>query len=158
GVDEAFSRDDVSALIGAFRTVDVDNATAVKFETLPVEVYAPDRNRVIASPEADAVVERLRTFGDNAPKAATVQPSQVKVEVVDASGTNGGQSVVSNLVHEGFRATAAGTSSATVSVTEIRYHADQLEAAKTLLAYFPDAKLVPDPKSPAAVRLVLGTS
>jgi hypothetical protein len=103
-------------------------------------------------------MEQLRTFGDNTPKPATVQPSQVKVRVVDATGTNIGQSVVSNLAEQGFKATARPTPTTTVAVTEVRYGYSQAEEAKALLAYFPDAKLVPDPKAGAAVQLMLGSS
>jgi LCP family protein required for cell wall assembly len=156
--DEGLSRDDVNALIRAFRTVDVNDPNSVRFETLPVEQYEPDPNRLIASPDADAVVEQLRSFGDNTPKPATVHPSQVKVRVIDATGTNVGQSVVSRLTEFGFKATAASPSPTKVAVTEVRYGYDQTEEAKALLPYFTDAKLVPDPKAGAVVRLVLGSS
>ncbi len=71
--DEGLSRDDVNALIRAFKTVDVNDSNAVRFETLPVGTYEPDPNRVIASAAAEPVIEQLRTFGNNAPKPATVQ-------------------------------------------------------------------------------------
>ena len=35
--DEALSRDDVNALVRAFKTVDVNDPNSVRFETLPVE-------------------------------------------------------------------------------------------------------------------------
>ncbi len=156
--DEGLNRGDVNALIRAFRTVDVNDTSSIRFETLPVEPYQPDPNRLVASPDADAVIEQLRTFGDNTPKPATVQPSQVKVRVTDATGTNVGQSVVSKLTELGFRATAAAPAKAKVPVTEVRYGFDQAEEAKALLPYFTDAKLVPDPKAAGHVELVIGSS
>ncbi len=155
--DQNLSRDDVNALVRAFRTVDVNDPSSVRFETLPVEQYQPDPNRLIASPDADAVVEQLRTFGDDTPKPATVQPSQVKVQVLDATGTDVGASAVRALAFLGFQATG-GTSRTTIPVTEIRYGYGQAEEAKALLAYVPDAKFVPDPKAKDAVQLVLGSS
>jgi hypothetical protein len=112
---------------------------------------------VIASSDADAVVEQLRTFGDDTPKPATVQPSQVKVRVIDATGTNVGASVVAGLNDQGFTATS-GSASNKVDVSEIRYGSGQAEEAKALIPYFPDAKLVPDEKANDAVGLVLGSS
>ena len=157
--DVGLSRDDVNALIRAFRTVDVNDSSAIRFETLPVEPD-PDNPLVtlVPSPDADAVIEQLRTFGDNTPKPATVQPAQVKVRVTDATGTNVGQSVVSKLTEFGFRATSASPAKSKVAVSEIRYGFDQAEEAKALLPYFPDAKLVPDPKAAGHVDLVLGSS
>jgi LCP family protein required for cell wall assembly len=156
--DPGLSRDDVNALIRAFKTVNVNDQNSVRFETLPVATYEPDPNRVVASADADAVIEQLRTFGDNAPKPATVQPSQVKVRVTDATGTNVGQSVVSELESNGFKATGAADAKTKVAVTEIRYGYTGAEEAKALLPYFTDAKLVPDPKATGAVQLVLGSS
>ncbi len=106
--DQTLSRDDVNALVRAFKTVDVNDPNSVRFETLPVEQYPADPNRLIASPDADAVVQQLRTFGDDTPKPATVQPSQVKVRVVDATGTNVGASVVKELGNQGFHDHATG--------------------------------------------------
>jgi LCP family protein required for cell wall assembly len=157
--DEGLSRSDVNALIRAFRTVDVNDTSSIRFETLPVD---PDPNNpnvtLVPSADADAVIQQLRTFGDNAPQPATVAPSQVKVRVTDATGTNVGQSVVSKLTELGFRATAANPAKTKIPVTEVRYGYDQAEEAKALLPYFTDAKLVPDPKAAGHIELVLGSS
>ena len=155
--DQTLSRDDVNALVRAFKTVDVYNNNALRFETLPVEQWSENRNRLIASPDADAVVQQLRTFGDDTPQPATVQPSQVKVRVVDATGTNVGASVVKALADQGFQATQAKTQ-ATIATTEIRYGYGQSEEALALVSYFPDAKLVPDPTAKDSVSVALGTS
>jgi hypothetical protein len=83
----------------------------------------------------------------------------VRVRVVDTTGTNIGQGVVSTLAGQGFRATDGGTRTKPAPVTEIRYGYDQGAQAKALLAYFPDdAKLVPDPSVKSGVVLVLGAS
>lgn len=155
--DQGLSRDDVNALVRAFRTIDVYDNSSLRFETLPVEQYQPDPNRLIASPDADAVVQQLRTFGDDTPKPATVLPSEVKVRVIDATGTNVGESATKALSDQGFRATQ-DKDRPTVAVTEIRYGYGQTEEAKALLAYVPDAKFVPDPKAKDGVQLVLGAS
>jgi LCP family protein required for cell wall assembly len=168
--DQNLTRDDVNALVRAFKTVNVNDTNSIRFTTLPFETYPEDPNRVQPSPEAAQVVEQLRTFGDDTPKPATVQPSQVKVRVTDATGTNVGPSVVENLVAQGFQASQVQSKSgvstsgpakpttATVSTTEIRYAPSQAEEAKALVGYFPDAKLVTDASATDAVNLVLGTS
>ena len=145
-------------MVRAFRTVNVNDPNSVKFETIPVTAYPADPNRVIASSAADAVVEQLRTFGDDTPKPATVQPSQVKVRVIDATGTNVASSVVKGLNDYGFTATSGSAPTSKVDVSEIRYGSGQAEEAKALIPYFPDAKLVPDAKANDAVVLVLGSS
>jgi anionic cell wall polymer biosynthesis LytR-Cps2A-Psr (LCP) family protein len=155
--DQSLSRDDVNSLVRAFKTVDVNDPNSVRFETLPVKQYPPDPNRLIATSDADSVVQQLRTFGDDTPKPATVQPSQVKVRVVDATGTTVAGSVVKALGDQGFRVTQ-GRPRSTVAVTEIRYGSGQAEEAKALLDYIPDAKLVPDVDAKDGVVLVLGGS
>jgi LCP family protein required for cell wall assembly len=157
--DKGLSRDDVNALVRAFRTVDVNDQSSVRFETLPTDPDPDNPNvTLVPSADADAVIQQLNTFGDNAPKAATVQPSQVQVRVVDATGTNIGQSVVSNLSEQGFQATGGTPRSTKVAMTEIRYTLAQAAQAKALTTYFPDAKLVPDADAGATVQLVLGSS
>jgi LCP family protein required for cell wall assembly len=155
--DQNLTRDDVNALVRAFKTVNVNDTNSIRFATLPFEAYPPDPNRVQASPAAAQVVQQLRTFSDNTPKPATVRPSQVKVRVTDATGTNVGPSVVQNLAAQGFHASQS-KAAPTTATTEIRYGYGQAEEAKALIDYFPDAKLVPDPKAKDAVELVLGTS
>jgi LCP family protein required for cell wall assembly len=157
--DQNLSRGDVNALVRAFKTVDVNDPTAIRFETLPVD---PDPNNptvtLVPAAGAEQVAAQLRTFGDNAPKSPTVAPSAVTVDVTDATGTNVGASLTSELVANGFRASATGVAKSTVAVTEIRYGYGQAEEAKALLPYFADAKLVPDPTAKDAVELVLGMS
>jgi LCP family protein required for cell wall assembly len=157
--DEGLSRDDVNQLVRAFRTLDVYDPNSVSFETLPVEPWPEDNNRLIATePAADQVAARLNTFGDDTPKVPTLLPSQVRVRVVDASGTNVGASVTENLVSQGFKATHGTDATTPVDVTEIRYGFGQADSAKLLLSYFPDAKLVPDATAKSSVTVVLGTS
>jgi LCP family protein required for cell wall assembly len=156
--DEALSRDNVNQLVRAFRTLDVNDPNAVRFETLPVEQYEPDPNRLIASPAADAVIAQLNTFGDDTPKVPALQPSQVTVRVTDASGTNAAENTVKALADQGFQASKAKDAAAGVAVTEIHYTYGQADEAKLMLTYFPDAKLVPDVAAKHAVTVVLGTS
>jgi LCP family protein required for cell wall assembly len=156
--DQNLNRDDVNALVRAFKTVDVNDPNSVRFETLPVDPDPQNPNVTLVPPAAaDAVVQQLRTFGDNTPKPPTVVPSQVTVKVKDGSGTNVAPSVVEALTGQGFHASQV-SASRNVDVTEIRYGYGQAEEAKLLLDYFPDAKLVPDATATTSVTVVLGTS
>jgi LCP family protein required for cell wall assembly len=156
--DEGLTRDDVNQLVRSFRTLDVNDPNSVSFETLPVEQYQPDPNRLIASSDADAVVAQLNTFGNDTPKVPTLQPSQVVVRVTDASGTNASENTVKGLVEQGFHASRTKDATTPIATTEIRYTFGQAEEAKLMLSYFPDAKLVPDVNAKHAVTVVLGTS
>ena len=157
-VDENLSRDNVNQLVRAFRTLDVNDPNSVRFETLPVEQWSQDLNRLVPAPDADAVIAQLNTFGDDTPRTPTLQPSQVTVRVTDASGTNAAENTVKGLADQGFRASKTKDSTAPVAVTEIRYTYGQADAAKLMLIYFPDAKLVPDASAKPGVTVVLGTS
>ena len=108
-------------------------------------------------PDADAVVQQLRTFGDDTPKPATVLPSQVKVRVVDATGTNVGASVVKALADQGFQATQAKTQ-ATIPVTEIRYGYGQSEEAHRSPALLPRRQARARSRREGLGQLALGTS
>jgi hypothetical protein len=136
----------------------VNDASSIRFETLPSTPDPTTNVTLVPAADADQVVQQLRTFGGNTPKAPTVAPDKVKVRVTDGTGTNVGPSVVSELVTNGFKATAAPTSARKADVTEIRYGYDQAEEAEALLPYFTDAKLVPDPKAAGHIELVLGSS
>jgi hypothetical protein len=162
-VDQALGRTEINDLVKAFKTVDVNDPTSLEMITLPVVADPDDPNRVIPGDGSDAVVAQLNTFGDSAPKALPA-PSQVSVDVVDASGRDLGVAIVKSLGDQGFVAKAKGTATATTAattatatVTEIRYAPGQLEEAEALLAYLPNAKFVPDPAATKAVKLVIGS-
>jgi LCP family protein required for cell wall assembly len=155
--DQLLTRDDVNALIRAFKTVDVNDPNSVQFETLPT---VPDPNNptatLVPGPGADDVVNQLRTFGDNTPPAPSVVPSQVRVQVRDATGKNIGEDTLVKLVQTGFQSGGYGVSKKNTLVSEIHYAPEHLALAKALLAYVPTAQLVKDPAISDGVLLVLG--
>jgi LCP family protein required for cell wall assembly len=160
-VDTGFGRSDANALVRAFRTVDVNDDSAVQFETIPTEQYPPDPNRLQAAPDADTVLDQLRTFGDNTPKPPKVPPSQVKLTVRDGTASLVAPNAARVLAEQGFQATARTPSTTTSStrpeltISEIRFGANQGDAAKTVLDYVPDAKLVLDRSLDNSDHLVL---
>jgi hypothetical protein len=155
--DQKLSRDDVNSLINAFRTIDVNDPNAVQFETIPT---APDPNNpnvtLVLGDGAQAMVDRLRTFGDNTPPAPSVVPQQVKVEVRDGTGKGIAQDTLTKLVQLGFQSGGYGVAKATAILSEIHYAPDHAAAARAVLPYVPGAKLVKDTSVTDGVVVVLG--
>jgi polyisoprenyl-teichoic acid--peptidoglycan teichoic acid transferase len=158
--DTQLSRDNVNELIRAFRTVNVNDQNALRFETVPVVASTADDGQSILTlgPGADAVFAELRTFGDNTAQPPTVVPGQVTVKVSDGSGKGLATAVADTLGEQGFHASPVKATSPVVPTSEIHYAPDQIDEAKALLAYVPDAKFVSDGSATGAVRLVLGSS
>jgi LCP family protein required for cell wall assembly len=155
-VDQSLGRSEINELIRAFRTVNVNDQTAIEMITLPVAADPNNPNvTLVPGDGSDEVIARLNTFSDTTPKALPA-PSQVSVKVVDATGKGFGPGVTKALVEQGFRATS-GPGASAVTVSEIHYAPEQLQAAEALLAYVPDAKFVPDPSAAKAVKLVVGS-
>ena len=156
-LDEGVGRDEVNSLIKAFRTVDVNDRNSVKFETMPVTPNpADDGSSLVLAEGAQEMIDRLRTFGDNTPKAPSLLPAQVNVRVIDGNGRGEASAIAGELVKLGFVAGAGGTASNPVAVTEVRYPAGQVAAAKLMLSYFEDARLVLDPDLTNRLQVVLG--
>ncbi len=148
----------MNALIRAFKTVNVNDPNSVEFETLP---NAPDPSNpsvtLVPGPGAEALIDRLRTFGDNTPRLPAVFPSQVQVRVLDGSGTGQQDAVSKALEVQGFRSAGTGVDPRKhIHGTEIHYTPAEAPAAKALLAYIPDATLVPDWSLSSTIVLVIG--
>jgi LCP family protein required for cell wall assembly len=160
--DQNLSRGDVNALIRAFRTVNVNDSNAIRFETLPV-LPDPDNPLVTLVPDEQLdppVIAALRTFGDNTPSPPTVAPDHVKVQVLDGAGDGEAAAASTALTAQGFRSLGVGIGPSNLAVTQIRYGTSSADAAKTLLDYVPDAALIPDKALDGKdqVVLVLGKS
>jgi LCP family protein required for cell wall assembly len=158
--DTQLSRDNVNELIRAFRTVNVNDQNSLRFGTVPVVAATADDGQSILNlgDGADATFQQLRTFGDNTPRPPTVVPGQVTLKVSDGSGKGLATAVATTLNDQGFHVTPIRATSPVVKTSEIRYAPDQVEEAKALLAYVPDAKFVPDAAATGSVILVLGTT
>jgi hypothetical protein len=159
--DTGLGRGDVNALVRAFRTVNVNDSTAIQFETLPV-LPDPDNPNVTLVPAPDdvTVLQQLRTFGDDTPAPPAVAPGDVHVTVLDGTGTSDTAGTAKALAAQGFVVISTGRATRDAAVTQVRYGNGSAEAAKTLLDYLPDAELVPDKALDGAARvdLVLGRS
>src|SRR5262245_23233704 len=155
--DQTLSRGDVNSLIDAFRTVDVNDSSAIQFETIPT---APDpsnpRATLVLGDGAQAMIDRLRTFGDNTPPAPSILPAQVKVEVRDSTGKGIAQDTLTKLVQLGFQSGGYRDVAKGAILSEIHYSPDHIAAARAVLPYVNDATLVKDAGVRDGVVVVLG--
>ncbi|MBM6401588.1 LCP family protein [Phycicoccus sp. MQZ13P-5] len=164
--DEDLGLGTMKDIADSVKNVGVKN---VAFVTVPVETYPEDANRVQWTDAADTLWQRLRAdqpvTGKPKPSASpsasatplTVSPAKVSVLVVNATGTGGlaGQ-VAEALRVQGFaRVTTSNTTERPTGVT-VAYAPGREEAARTVAAAFPDAKLSEDAALDATVRVTLG--
>ncbi len=91
-------------------------------------------------------------------QALAVAPSAVTVSVRNASGTQGeGSRAMRELRAQGFRIATVGSASTTRATTVIRHTSAQLEAARTLQAAVPGARLKEVAGTTAVLDLRLGS-
>lgn len=163
-IDDGLSKGDIFELIDAFRTINPNDQSALEFQTLPwkngpnqggQDVLYPDE------PAASEMINRLSDFSGGS-RTATVSPSSVKLEVLNASTQEGAASAtLAELTKLGFRGAGEGNDKrGTVEQTEIRYQPGAQDKARTVFRYVrPDARLVEDENLKGAdVAVVLGTN
>jgi LCP family protein required for cell wall assembly len=165
-IDENLSKDDIFALIDAFRTIDPNDPSSLEFKTFPwttgphqggQDVLYPDE------PAASQMIDRLMDFsGNQAGASRQVAPADIKVKVVNGSGRDGeAKAALSELKNIGFVGGGTGNDErGTVAETEIHYASGAKDKAKTVFRYLtPDARLVEDPDLKGAdVAVVLGAN
>lgn len=147
-IDTELSRDDILRLVKVFRNVDPEQPGALEMVTLPIEESSSQPGRLVAKqPEADALLTRLRTFGDGASAApAVAHPTDVVVQVLNGS----------DLIGEAGKALAAfqerafgpgGVGNATTTpTTQIRYGTNDRAKAELVARFLGGVgNLVEDP-------------
>jgi hypothetical protein len=110
-VDHGLSKDDIFALIDAFRTINPDDTSALDFETFQGRLGTAGGGQSVLFPEMDTMkplLERLRTFDDSA--TATAPPSSTAA--VAPAGVGSG-----NPGTTGSTRTKGGTTSTTTAGT-----------------------------------------
>jgi LCP family protein required for cell wall assembly len=148
----------------------------VKFVTVPIEDYPPDKNRVQWLPAADALWKSIhddaplpgskpapatkpRGTATTAGPALTVTPDQITMRISNASGVNGlARQAAEDLRSQGFR--VSGTSTDTDLLKQgvaVAYSNPNVEEARTVAAAFPGARLVVDETIGSEVQVTLGT-
>ncbi len=165
-IDQNLSKDDIFALIDAFRTIDPNDQSSLEFQTFPWEEGPTQQGQAVlypSEPEADEMIARLMDFsGNTASAGSAVPPADIRVRVVNGSGRQGeAAAALTALKDLGFE--GAGTrndSRGTVEETEIHYAPGAQDKARTVFRYLsPDAKLVEDRDLKGAdVAVVLGAN
>jgi LCP family protein required for cell wall assembly len=139
-VDSGLTRTDVFKLVNTFRTVDPADPNSIEMLTLPTYGSTSDDGQSILlpdDPDAGVVLARLRTF-DPPPAVPTgILPAQVRVRVLNGSGTDGlAASTLDSLQREfGFAGAGLGNAPRT-SATEIRYRPGLQKAGRLVASYF----------------------
>jgi LCP family protein required for cell wall assembly len=146
-VDAALSKGDIFSLVNAFRRVDPTNPNALQMTTLPW-INGPNQQGQavlnLKQPDADQVLERLRRFDLGASTVTAVKPAEVKVRVLNGTGTSGqAASTIGALEQAGF--TPAGTGNgARSTATSVHYLPGAVEKAKLVQSYLGVGQLVLD--------------
>ncbi|HEY3722303.1 MAG TPA: LCP family protein [Acidimicrobiia bacterium] len=90
-LDTQLTKQDIFQLVNTFRKVNPNDNSAIRMQTIPWQQAPSNANRlVLKQPAADSMLAQLRTFGAvNGPDFTKLQPSQVTVKVLNASGDLG---------------------------------------------------------------------
>jgi len=163
-IDEKLTKNDIFALIDAFRTVNPNDTSALEFVTLPWATGPNQKGQSVLytkEPDAGALIARLQDFsGNQATRARTVAPSAIKLKVLNATGHDGtAAGAIAELTRLGFVNAGTGNDArGTVAVSEVRYKPGAIDKGKTVLQYVkPNARLVEDSSIKGAdVVIVLG--
>ncbi len=131
-MDNSFGRSQIFGLVNLFRSIDPSDPTQVEMVTFPNKPYGDNARLLPDQPAADELVARLNQLGTPDPSSEPdVEPKQVRVRVLNASGINGLASATLDALQRqfGFVAGEAGNWSESLAGTQVRYGSDGLTAA-----------------------------
>lgn len=161
-VDSGLTRSDVYKLVNTFRTVDPADPNSIEMLTLPTYGSTSDDGQSILlpdDPDAEAVLARLRTFEPPPTVPAGILPAQVRLRVLNGSGTDGLAASTLDSLQRQFGFAGAGLGNAPrADVTEVRYHPGLEKAGRLVDGYLGGAGKLSesDAIADADVVLVLG--
>jgi len=155
--------DQVLALAMTLRRLD---AEGVQYAAVPTGERNARGNLVMRDTDAAALFAAVRadqplpeTATDPGAGTAGPSPSEVSVEVVNASARSGLAGQVSETLSSlGFNVGEPSSADQPTTETVIRFSPDQAAAAELLRSTVPSATEVPDPGSTGVLQLVLGRS
>jgi LCP family protein required for cell wall assembly len=162
-MDDSFGRSQIFGLVNLFRSIDPSDPSQVEMLTFPNKPYGDNARLLPDQPAADDLVARLNQLGSaaDAPKEPSVEPKQVRVRVLNASGINGLAAATLDALHRqfGFVAGEAGNWSESLAGTQVRYGSAGLAAATLVQEKLGgQGTLVPDSTIEGAdVTVVLGS-
>jgi LCP family protein required for cell wall assembly len=162
-MDDQFGRSQIFGLVNLFREVDPSDPSQVEMTTFPNKPYGDGARLLPDQPAADAVVARLNQIGASSttPQAPKPEPKQVRVRVLNGSGTNGLAAATLDALHRqfGFVVGEAGNWSEPLTETQVRYGSNGLAAATLVQSKLGgQGTLVPDSTiNGTDVTVVLGS-
>ncbi len=137
-MDDSFGRSQIFGLVNLFRGVDPSDPSQVEMITFPNKPYGDGARLLPDQPAADAVVARLNQIGASSatPQAPAPKPTQVRVRVLNGSGTSGLAVATLGALRRqfGFVAGETGNWSVPLGKTQVRYGSSGLAAAKLVQA------------------------
>ncbi|MGL5819796.1 MAG: LCP family protein [Phycicoccus sp.] len=163
--DEEFGVGTMRDLGASLGRIGVDD---VAFVTVPVEVHPEDPNRVQWSEGARELWQTLRSDqpvtkatrkATPSPSAEplTVSPADIRVEVVNATEVTGlAASVAAGLEAQGFAEVTTSNAERASTGAVVEYAPGEAEAARTVAAAFPGARLVEEDSLADDVRVTVG--
>jgi hypothetical protein len=166
----------LNALLEVAQSVVGLKSSQVRFVTVPIEDYPPDRNRVQWSSAAAAL---WKSIIDDAPlpgakpasgskpsgstptvtqgPALTISPDQITVHISNATGVTGrARQAAEDLRIQGFHINASSTGSALAKGVTVAYSGAYYQEARTVAAAFPGATLVKDDSAADVIEVTLG--
>jgi len=163
---------DLNALREVAQSVVGLKSSQVRFVTVPIEDYPPDRNRVQWSSAADSLWKTIR---DDAPlpgtkpapgstprvtprPALSIRPDKITVHISNASGVTGrARQAAEDLRIQGFRIIASSNGAIAGKGVTVAYSSANYEEARTVAAAFPGAVLTRDDTAGNVIEVTLGT-
>ena len=149
-------------------------SSQVRFVTVPIEDYPPDRNRVQWSPAADGLWKSIR---EDAPLPGTkraprpkptgpttpspdleIRPDKITVHISNASGVTGrARQAAEDLRIQGFKIIGSSTDSNLEKGVTVAYSSPYFQEARTVAAAFPGAVMVQDDTAGDVIEVTLNT-
>jgi LCP family protein required for cell wall assembly len=136
-------------------------ATRTLFDTVIRDTELPAELLAQQAPPAEEAAPAPAAEPEQAPDPAgdglTVPPTQVAVDVLNATGTSGlAATAAAALTGQGFQVAEVGNAPGPVSSSVVRHGPDRAEEARTVAAAVPGAVLQADPALAGRVQLILG--
>ena len=146
----------------------------VKFVTVPIEDYPPDKNRVQWSSSAKALWKSIREdaplpgsksvpsptptgTATTAEPVLTIRPDKITVRISNASGVTGrARQAAEDLRIQGFHIIATSTGTDLKEGVTVGYSSAYFQEARTVAAAFPGATLVKDESAGNDIQVTLG--
>jgi LCP family protein required for cell wall assembly len=146
----------------------------VKFVTVPIEDYPPDKNRVQWSSSADALWTAIRkdaplpgskpapgpkpTGTATTAPVLTIRPDKIAVHISNASGVTGrARQAAEDLRIQGFNIIGFSTGTDPKAGVTVAYSSQYFQEARTVAAAFPGATLVKDESAGNVIQVTLGS-